>query len=476
MTQTVLTTAESRLCRLHFKKVKSRANLPALNRLFSELPFPFIFGGNLSKSQFGRFSCWTAEAAEIFEFSNIQKEPFEKLQRVLNKYRLVTVSEGDLPKGVFKGGWAGFFSYDLGRFIEKISLKAIDDLQLPLIRLGFYDKVLVYDHIEECFLLIAIELPGDRQKPDKKLDFLERLLGTAEEKVAPAPAAGDIENIDFSKFRCNMTRDYYLRSVERIKRHIFDGNVYQVNFSQRFECDFDRHPVELFNWQNQFNPSGYSAYIDADDFAVVSASPEMFITIADGFISTKPIKGTRPRAGGGESDINRENYEQLVLSEKEQAELNMIIDLERNDLARICIPGTRKVIQPRTVETYPTIYHAVATVAGRLGRDKSFPDILRGIFPGGSITGAPKIAAMEIIEQLEPVRRGLYTGCIGFIGLGGEACLNIAIRTVIIKNKRAFVQTGGGIVADSDGEAELEETLVKARALLAGIESVQKTA
>ncbi|MHC4759250.1 MAG: anthranilate synthase component I family protein, partial [Planctomycetota bacterium] len=187
----------------------------------------------------------------------------------------------------------------------------------------------------------------------------------------------------------------------------------------------------------------------------------------------KPIKGTRPRAKDKQA-VNKRNFDELVKSEKEQAELNMIVDLERNDLARICKAGTRKVVQPRTIESYPTVFHAVATVAGELRDEVTLCDVLKAMFPGGSITGAPKISAMEIIDETEPTARGVYTGSIGFIGINGSSCLNITIRTVIITNQKAYIQTGGGIVADSNPEEEWQETLTKARALLAGIESLQK--
>jgi para-aminobenzoate synthetase component 1 len=195
----------------------------------------------------------------------------------------------------------------------------------------------------------------------------------------------------------------------------------------------------------------------------------MFITAADGIIRTKPIKGTRPRSS--DAKTNERDFRELLHSEKEQAELNMIIDLERNDLTRICKYGTIKVVQPRIIESYPTVLHAVATVEGHLREDASFCDILKAIFPGGSITGAPKIRSMEIIDETEPTARGVYTGSIGFIGVDGSVCLNIAIRTVIIAGRKAYVQTGGGIVADSDAEAEWQETIVKAKALLAGIKA-----
>jgi para-aminobenzoate synthetase component 1 len=272
-----------------------------------------------------------------------------------------------------------------------------------------------------------------------------------------------------------MTRDYYFRAFEKIRRHIYDGDVYQINFSQRFESQYLARPIDLFHWQNRYNPSPYSAYIDAGNFQIVSASPEMFITVNDRIISTKPIKGTRKRFDDTKPEaktLNDENFKQLLNSAKEKAELNMIIDLERNDIARLCKPGTRIVSQPRTIETCPSVYHAVATISGELRDNVNLCDILKATFPGGSITGAPKIRAMQIINEIEPTARGIYTGSIGFIGIDGSICLNIAIRTVIIKNNMAYVHAGGGIVADSDAQAEYDETLTKARALIAGIKSV----
>ncbi|MFA5252594.1 MAG: anthranilate synthase component I family protein, partial [Phycisphaerae bacterium] len=371
-------------------------------------------------------------------------------------------------------GWIGYFSYELGRYIEKLPETTIDDLKMPLIRLCFYDRLICYDHNKETCWLIALQLPNDIEKPDEKLAGLEQILAESQKVTIPSPRPADLETIDFSQIRCNIDKDYYFDAIEKIKRYIYDGDVYQINFSQRFECDYNASPIELFHWQNHFNPSPYSAYIDAGGFHIVSASPEMFITIADGVISTKPIKGTRPRIN--ETSADAVNFHELINSEKEQAELNMIIDLERNDMARICEYGTRKVIQPRTIESYPTVFHAVATVAGQLRKKITFCDILKAMFPGGSITGAPKIRSMEIIDETEPTARGVYTGSIGFLGIDGSICLNIAIRTIIIKAGIAFAQTGGGIVADSDPQAEWNETITKARALLAGINSVNHKA
>jgi para-aminobenzoate synthetase component 1 len=473
--KTVDAVDKSSLCRLHCRQIRKSINLSALSETFAALKYPSILGANIARKDTGRFSYWAAGPKEVFEFPAGQKEPFTKLQKALDKYKLEEDHETALPKGIFLGGWVGYFSYELGRYIEKLPETTVDDLQMPLIRLCFYDRFIAYDHLEETFQLIALQLPDDSEKPEEKLATLEKLLGESEKLHIPSPPPADIENIDFSQIRCNMSREYYLDKFEKIKRYIYDGDVYQINFSQRFECDYNAGPIALFHWQNHYNPSPYAAYIDTGSFHIVSASPEMFITIADGAISTKPIKGTRPRVSETDQgkQLNAKKFEELVGSEKEQAELNMIVDLERNDVARICEAGTRKVVQQRTIESYPTVFHAVATVAGQLRNDITFCDILRAMFPGGSITGAPKIRSMEIIDETEPTARGVYTGSIGYIGLDGRVSLNIAIRTIIIKGQTAFAQTGGGIVADSDPQAEWDETLTKARALLAGIEAVQ---
>jgi para-aminobenzoate synthetase component 1 len=434
--------------------------LPALSEVFSRLKSPSILGGNSAKKDADRFSYWAAEPKEVFEFRTGQADPFGKLHQALDKYKLQQDPKANLLKGIFLGGWVGYFGYELGRYIERLPETTIDDIGMPLIRLCFYDRLIAYDHIDGICWLIALQLPDDVEEPQEKLAGLESLLAESQKISISPPSSADLDNIDFSQIRCNMDKSYYLKAIEKIKRYIYDGDVYQINFSQRFECDYTARPIELFHWQNHYNPSPYAAYIDGGNFHVVSASPEMFITIADGVVSTKPIKGTRPRvsdAGQGKQ-INAKSFDELVNSEKEQAELNMIIDLERNDVARICRPGTRKVVQPRTIEGYPTVFHAVATVAGQLREGVCLCDCLKAMFPGGSITGAPKIRSMEIIDETEPTARGVYTGSIGSLGVDGSVCLNIAIRTIIISSEKAYAQTGGGI----------------ARALLAGITATQK--
>lgn len=467
MTQAAAESVGSKQCRLFSKRTSAVLSPGRLGRYFSTLPNSAILGGADLDSTSNRYSYFTAQPVEIFE-SWGDKDAFEKLRAVLNKYR-IEQTDTRLYNGIFTGGWVGFFGYDLNGLIEKISAAGSDDLKLPPIRLCFYDKVICFDRQENCFYLFAIEF-SDRQNGEEKIAKLENVLEVASD-CPDEPLLEPCDNFDIGQFKSNMTHDYYLDAIAKVKRYIYDGDVYQINFSQRFSTEFGSDAFKLFLWQNKFNPSPYSAYIDAGDYKIVSVSPELFISIDNGIITTCPIKGTRPRTHN--SEIDRKNYAQLVASEKEKAELDMIIDLERNDLGRICEPGSIKVVKRRDIEAFSTVFHAISTISGKLSDGLDFSDCLKAIFPGGSITGAPKISAMNIINSLEPTARGIYTGSIGWIDLNGNACLNIAIRTIIIKDGLAFAQTGGGIVADSDPKAEWNETLIKAKALLAGIKTIE---
>jgi para-aminobenzoate synthetase component 1 len=328
--------------------------------------------------------------------------------------------------------------------------------------------------LENCFHLFAIEFDNEGKEKFKRLEEILNDAQNMEEikQISPfRPASQRLRRTSVEMTSgANMTQGDYFEAVGRIKKHIYDGDVYQINFSQCFNAEFNSDAYKLFLWQNEFNPSPYSAYLDAGDYKIVCASPELFLNVNDDTITTCPIKGTRPRTGNEITD--KQNYNELINSEKEKAELDMIIDLERNDLGRICEYGTIKVDKRREIERFSTVFHAVSTISGRLKKEMDFTEILKSMFPGGSITGAPKISAMKIINSLEPTARGLYTGSIGWIDLCGNACLNIVIRTIIIKGNKAYVQVGGGIVADSEPLAEWNETLVKAKALLEGINAV----
>lgn len=460
-------------CKPHLCRADGLVCLSSLARVVSQKHNPAILGGNDSVEG---YSIFTAEPLEVFEFYLDDDKPFERLAAALSKYQLSNEKMVTVP--VFCGGWIGFFGYELGRFIETLPAGAVDDMNWPVIRLAFYDKAVIYDHTTETFMLAALEIDGDHSDIDQKFRALNDWLAEAKAVSAHQWPPTDLTDIKTENLSCNMTRSQYMQAMDRIKQYIIDGDTYQINFSQRFQADFAADPVDLFEWQNTHNPSPWAAFLAWDNRAVVSASPELFLQVSGNRIVTKPIKGTRPRNPhlNDQSPENRTFYHDLAQSEKDCAELAMIVDLERNDLARICIPGTRRLTCPRQIETFPTVYHAVAAIEGQL-KDPPGPqriiEILKATFPGGSISGAPKIRSMEIIDELEPTARSVYTGSIGFIDLNYNLCLNIAIRTILIENQTAYVQTGGGIVADSDPDAEWAETITKARALLAGIRAVQ---
>jgi para-aminobenzoate synthetase component 1 len=267
--------------------------------------------------------------------------------------------------------------------------------------------------------------------------------------------------------RSNFTREAYINTVEKARRYIIDGDIFEVNLSQRFETDIAFTPYELYRRLRRINPAPFASYLGFDEVKVVSASPERFLRTSGNWVETRPIKGTRRR--GNTPDDDRKLAAELVNSVKDRAENIMIVDLERNDLGRVCEYGTVKAKNLTALETYPTVFHLTSTVEGRLRAGKTCTDLLRAAFPGGSITGAPKVRAMEIIDELEPTRRSAYTGSVGYIGFNGDIDLNIVIRTFLVKDSHAYFQAGGAVVYDSDPAEEYEETLDKARALFAAL-------
>jgi para-aminobenzoate synthetase component 1 len=389
----------------------------------------------------------------------LRADPFSVLQKILGDLR-VEERDGGPP---FRGGAVGYFGYDLCHFLEKLPRPARDDLRLPDLRLGFYDQILAYDHREKRWILSLLDRRGRKLSKEKSC-FLQQF------KKPPAPcslppALCPLPPAPKSRPRLvsNFTRREYLAAVRKIIGYIREGEVYQVNLSQRFSLPLAASPFSLYLRLREKNPSCFGGYLDFPGLTVVSSSPERFLRVDGSRVETCPIKGTR-RRGRNPSEDSRLRRE-LSESPKDRAELNMIVDLERNDLGRVCRYGTVQVREHARLETHPTVFHLVSTVEGRLRPGLDAVDLLRATFPGGSITGAPKIRAMEIIAELESQARSLYTGSLGYIGFDGRADLNIVIRTILIKNGTAHFHVGGGIVADSDPEAEYEETLVKGRAL-----------
>jgi len=331
----------------------------------------------------------------------------------------------------FKGGWIGFLSYDLGRCFEILPAKACNDLRWPLFAFTWHERVLAHDAgTGRNYVCSAKAPPG----------------ATSEWKIDSVRAESAAGRID------------YERAVKTALDYIAAGDVFQVNLAQRFELPMRRKAADVYREMRRRYPAGFGALLDYGDHELLSNSPELFLRVDGGRkVTTRPIKGTRPRREGMERELRE--------SAKDQAELNMIVDLERNDLGRVCEIGSVKVTNPREIETLPTVYHGVATIDGQLRNDVGLVELLQATFPGGSVTGAPKIRAMEIIDELEPVRRGPYCGAIGYLSADGQMEFNIAIRTIVVNDGKAYVSVGGGIVADSNPADEYEETIVKAQAM-----------
>jgi len=459
-----------------FKEIKLQGSLEEIFSLFLHDDHPFWLDSSLSGGRMGRYSfmggcpfllfmskgrcIWQRENAKVRQFEG---NPFKALRESLGRFH---VENENVPFPLV-GGAVGFFSYDLGRMIEKLPQLAVDDLEVPDIYLGFYDKLLVIDHVENRFFLVATGLPLQGEEAKLKaasdLKFLEEKLMNLSAVRLENPWSE--KNVIAAEIKTHFSEAEYCRAVERIKAYIAAGDIYQANMTQRLEAPLKMEPYQLYRRLRCLNPAPFASYLDCGGgLRVLSSSPERFLLLEGDMVETRPIKGTSPRGRTPEED--KKNREELLKSEKDRAELVMIVDLERNDLGRVCSYGSVQVPELFVLEEYAAVFHLVSTVKGKLAPQKDVVDLLKATFPGGSITGAPKIRAMEIIEEMEPVRRGIYTGSIGYISFDGRADLNIAIRTLVNKDDRLYLQVGGGIVADSDPKLEYEETLHKAKALL----------
>jgi len=385
--------------------------------------------------------------------------PFGILKDLLDKYSTDKVSE--FPP--LTGGVIGYFGYDMGYLLETIASNSQDDSDVPDCCLGFYDTVLIFDHYEGKSYIASTGFPEvDEEKrlyrAVQRIDELMELLKEA------SPLALPRQPIAQGEYRVNFTKNAYCNMVQQAIDYIGAGDIFQVNLSQRFSVALTVSPFDLYRYLRYSNPAPFASFLNFPEVVVASASPERYLLLKDKLVETRPIKGTRPRGTDAQSDSRLK--EELLASEKDRAELVMIIDLERNDLGRVCEYGSVRVPHLIRLEEYATVFHLVSTVTGRLSPNKDIIDLVMASFPGGSITGAPKVRAMEIIDESEPVRRGIYTGSIGYIDFNGDADLNIVIRTFVIKGGQAHFQVGGGIVADSVPELEYQETLDKGRALL----------
>ncbi|MGN8887290.1 aminodeoxychorismate synthase component I [Blautia sp. HCP28S3_G10] len=413
---------------------------------------------------------------QLGRYSVIGRKPYLKLVKDGGKFYINNIEETDitfedylrkyLRKNEDKNttelplisGAVGYFSYEYGRKLMQVTSSEKDIVSIPDAVLVFYDLFVIEDCQEKKTYLVANGITEDAGELIKK----------TEQKIKEKKTSGEISETEKKAYNIevfpNFKKEEYKQAVDEMIHYIIEGDIYIANMTQQMTVKSQKKPEDVFWDLRKNNPSPFGGYLDYDDFQIVCASPERFLKMKKGHVETRPIKGTRKRGETPEEDMIMRK--ELETSEKDKSELLMIVDLERNDLNRVCKPGSVKVTELFTVEEYATVFHLVSNIEGELEDGRNFADLLEAAFPGGSITGAPKYRAMEIIDELEHGRRNLYTGSIGYLTLGGDCDFNIVIRTALYKDGAYHLGVGGGITAESELEFEYEETLQKAKAVL----------
>ncbi|HEV8393233.1 MAG TPA: aminodeoxychorismate synthase component I [Vicinamibacterales bacterium] len=453
------------------------------------LPYRLFLDSAAPGARLGRYSYVMADPAAVVRTRG-DSEALTAVRHLLAPHRTDPI-EGLPP---FQGGAAGYLAYDWGLTLERLPAPRFDDLGLDDVVIGLYDWVLAWDHVANRAWLISTGIPaaGDRRAAraaDRAAEVKARLAASVRRgEPVGSPAGVDSGEPEGSPLRTEMAPSYpvegqaslrssfrradYLAAVARVREYIYAGDIFQANLSQRFEAPLVQPPWAFYRTLRRVNPAPFGAFFDVPGAPVLSTSPERFLRVsAGGHVETRPIKGTRARGVGPEHDAAL--GQALTESAKDRAENLMIVDLMRNDLSRVCAPGSVRASELFALERYATVHHLVSTVVGDLAPGSDALDLLRAAFPGGSITGAPKLRAMEIIAELEPSKRGVYCGSIGYWSTTGEMDTSIAIRTAVVRDGRIYFSAGGGIVADSDPEQEYQETLDKVRSFIDALASLR---
>ena len=438
------------------KEINTKLNSFEIYTIFRNEDNSFILDSAMDPKKLGRYSFIGFNPFKIIKYKNTKENPLDNLRNELNKYKVENNTH--LP---FIGGAVGYLSYDLGNYIEHLPRTAKDDTNVYDLYFGLYNLVIVVDHLENKTYIAT---------PNLNIEKEEKLIIDIENKIKKAEING-IEEICYEekkvepiKLNSNFTKANFENSVRKVQDYIRQGDIYQANLTQRFNGKTTLSSYELYRDLRKVSPAPFGALLNFEHSKILSNSPERFIKCIDNKVETRPIKGTRPRGKTIEEDLRLQ--EELRNSEKDRAELLMIVDLERNDIGRVSKIGSVKVPELFVIEPYANVNHLVATVEGRLKDNLDCIDVIKATFPGGSITGAPKIRAMEIIDELEPTQRNVYTGSIGYIGFNGDMDLNIAIRTIIKQGENVYFQVGGGMTWDSNPEDEYQETLDKAKSIM----------
>lgn len=439
-----------------------------LAHAYPEYGTVFLDSSN-SNSPFGRYSFVGLDPFQILKSKNEQVwlndqpldvDPFTALETQCSRFELSPIAE--LPP--FQGGAAGFLSYDLRHHLEKLPTTETDDFQFPDLFLSFFDVVVAFDHSQKRSFIFSSGFPEQQlnareKRAQQRAQWAKHLILNRPPVRAVPPQV-----VSEKMIQSNFSEASYCQAVQKTIDYIYAGDIFEACISQRFTAPMPAlTPIQLYQRLRQFNPAPFAAFVNAGDCHIASASPERFLSVQQGRVEARPIKGTRPRSKDPFKD--QALAEELLKSEKDWAENVMIVDLLRNDLSRVCLDHSVKVPTLCGLESYATVHHLVSSITAKLRDDVSLVDLLRASFPGGSITGAPKVRSMEIIAEIENVVRGPYCGSVGYIGFDGNMDTSIAIRTMAIKNQTVTYQAGGAIVADSTPLEEYQETLDKAAAL-----------
>jgi len=436
--------------------------------------YPFLFESVEGGERLARYSFLGCNPYQVLTFddnetkltsqtgeSTTYEEPyFQVLERLTTEHSEPVLQ--DLPR--LTGGAVGYSSYDTVRQVEHLPNMPQEDINIPEAIWSFYDEIYAFDHVKQQIVLIKTVFVEDGTDPETLYTHALQSLDEMELSAGSDISVSSEFELNADLLKSNMDPDYFHQIVKRSKEYIYEGDIFQVVLSQRFEAPFKGDSFTLYRALRMVNPSPYLFYLDFDGFALVGSSPEVLVRVTDDEARLLPIAGTRPRGKSHEDDLEYE--EDLKNDPKEIAEHIMLVDLGRNDLSRVCNSGTVKLERNQSIERFSHVMHIVSDVVGQLSKNRTSVDALMQCFPAGTVSGAPKIRAMEIIDELEPTKRGPYAGAVGYFDFSGNMDTCIAIRTMLVADQKVFIQAGAGIVADSDPEKEFEETKNKAGALV----------
>jgi len=473
-----------------YKEILSDLDTPlsVFQKIFSPERFSFLFESVEQGDNIGRYSfigsslpVYIKTKRDFCEFYNKGQiecrktdDPVDELKKYLGRFKPAKID--NLPP--FWGGFVGYIAYDVVHFYEPIPDKKPDTLKLPDLFFFLSDEVVVFDNVKKTIKIIVSAILED--KKDIKQVYTETVnrINSIEEKLCREiklkriPVI-DLKSVDIKDWKSNFKKEDFLKVVEKSKFYIKEGDIIQVVISQRFHKKLKTDPINVYRAVRSINPSPYLFYLDFRDIKLIGSSPEILVTVKNGKILTKPIAGTRPRGKTKEED--EKLAKELLGDEKERAEHLMLVDLARNDVGKVAKSGTVKVDKFMYIEHYSHVMHIVSDVSGVLREDMHPLDVLKSVFPVGTVSGAPKVRAMQIIEEFEPEKRGPYAGAVGYVSFDGNIDTAIAIRTAVVRNDDIYIQAGAGIVADSVPEKEYEETVNKAKAMIKAVEMAEKS-